>query len=140
MKKEINENITQVNDINAGKIDVFTNDTKFKDEKDIYRELSLLEDYGEEYDHAIESYREINTGGNTIIGVGKFINGLYFAMNEDYINIFDEDYAKAREQYEGNELDNWMECHIEEYITNDDPEYNEIVTQIQELKPKNKED
>ena len=96
---KIEEDATQVANIDAGKVSVFGSDAgnKFK-EDDWYKQLFELNDMEEttiQDQYKVEYSVVENTGGGTLVEYGKLANGLYYGLNEETLVIYNDDYHQA---------------------------------------------
>lgn len=72
------------------------------------------------------------TGGGITLAYGKFSNGTYFTMGEDYIYIYDEDESKAIDELDGDTYD-WEQEHLIDSFSSDDPRFKVILKKVYDL-------
>lgn len=136
---KIEEEVTQVANVDAGKVSVFGSDAgnKFK-EDDWYKQLFELNDMEEttiQDQYKVVTSRVENTGGGTLVEFGKFENGLYYGLNEETLAIYDEDYYIAYMNQEDEDLYDWQAKHLINIFAADDMEYSIVANQSKEFKP-----
>lgn len=138
---KLDEEATQASAVASGtngQISVFGSDAGNKfDEDNWYKQLFELKDMEEttiEDQYKIASSRVENTGGGTLVEFGRFENGLYFGLNEEFLTIYDEDYYTAYMNQEEEDLYDWQAKHLINIFTIDDMEYSIVANQSKEFK------
>lgn len=139
IEDNLNEEATQVSNIDAGKVSVFGSDAgnKFK-EDDWYKQLFELNDMEEptiQDQYKVEYSVVENTGGGTLVEYGKLANGLYYGLNEETLVIYNDDYHQAYLNQDEEDLYQWQEDHIINAFDPDDTEYTIVANQSKEFKP-----
>lgn len=128
---ELNEEITQVASVDAGKITVFGNDGNTGD---WYEKLFELNDHDNSSNFIIKSYTVENTGGGTLVAMGTLENGKYFGLSNENLVIFDENYHLAYLDMDSDDLTDWEEEHAVEFYNEEEDEYYAVANQIKEFK------
>lgn len=129
-KENMNEEATQVGNVDAGKISVFGNDAgnKFK-ENNWYDQLFELNDFNNiPLEFKVEDYTVENTGGGTMVAMGTLKDGNYFGLSSESLAIFDADYHEA--YFELEDITEWEEEHRINYFDYYDEEYNIVASQV----------
>lgn len=104
-------------------VSFFRDDTKhaWKLEEEFKTKRKLKENENNS-EYSIKSYHIEDMGGHTMALFGQFKNGLYFAGNEDGINIYDEDVWPYYEDYEKTETMDWEEYNKNHLINTINPD------------------
>ena len=76
----------------------------------------------------VEDYTVENTGGGTMVAMGKLKDNNYFGLSSEFLAIFDEDYHKAYLAEE--DITEWEEEHRINYFDYYDEEYNIVASQV----------
>lgn len=129
-KENMNEEATQVSNVDAGKISVFGNEgnNKFKD-NNWYEQLFELNDFNDiPLEFRVEDYTVENTGGGTMVAMGKLKDNNYFGLSSEFLAVFDEDYHEAYLAEE--DITEWEEEHRINYFDYYDEEYNIVASQV----------
>lgn len=130
IEDNLNEEATQVSNVDAGKVSVFGSDAgnKFK-HNNWYEQLFELNDHTNvSNEFKVKQYNKENTGGNTIVAMGQFEDGTYFGLGDETLILFDEDYHEAYLTLE--DTSDWQEEHKIKYYDYYDEEYNLVANQI----------
>lgn len=88
----------------------------------------------------VKTYIVENTGGYTMVAMGQLANGKYFALSDELLGIYDEDYHQAYlDELTVGETD-WEEEHLIDFYDYESAEYKIVKNQINSILIESNED
>lgn len=133
-KDELQEDATQVSNIGTNKVSIFGDNTDKIIEDSLYDQLFEDKEFNED-DYKIVSSHLVDTGGHTMVLFGKLSNGQYFAINEEVLALYDEDYYDIYINSDDEDLYEWENNHLIVSYNCDDPIYQIVANQTRDFKP-----
>lgn len=98
----------------------------------LFEAIDKLDEFIANDDYKVINYKTENTGGNTMVTMGKLNNGQYFGINDEALVIYDEDYHQAYLDGLTAGETNWEMDHQVDVFYPEDEIYQDVLNQINE--------